>query len=151
MNTPNLATPPVNRTIYPLIAILAALIFLGGCYGTTNISNEETYSDYSAEALARGSNLYASYCLDCHGVKLDGKGPKSQYIANPPANLTEKSVHFSITGIQAILDYPHYSHETIRNSIKYGNEIMPALDAILTRSEINDLTNYIASEIRKVD
>ena len=140
-----------NRTIYPLIAVIAGLIFLGGCYATTNIGEEESNANYSAEALARGSSLYASYCLDCHGQNLDGNGPKSQYIENPPADLTQKSVHFSTRGIQGILDYPHYSHETIRDRIEYGNEIMPALDVILTRSEIDDLTNYIASEIRKVE
>ena len=147
MNTTNQAARSASRAIYPLAAMMA----LVGCYATTNISNEETNASYSAEALARGSSLYASYCLDCHGQNLDGNGPKSQYIENPPADLTQKSVHFSTRGIQGILDYPHYSHETIRDRIEYGNEIMPALDVILTRSEIDDLTNYIASEIRKTE
>ena len=151
MKTTNQAARSGNRTFYPLTTVMAALMLLGGCYVTTNVSNEETNPNYSAEALARGSNLYASYCLDCHGENLDGKGPKSQYIVNPPADLTQKAVHFNTSGIQGIVDYPHYSHETIRDRIKYGNEFMPALDVILTRSEIDDLTNYIANEIRKME
>ena len=139
------------RIVYPHIPVLSFVLLLAGCYATTNISNEETNSNYSSEALARGGDLYASYCLDCHGVNLDGQGPKSQYIENPPADLTQKSIHFSTTGIQGIVDYPHYSHETIRDRIKHGNETMPALDVILTRSQIDDLTNYIAHEIRKVE
>ena len=130
---------------------MAVLALLGGCYATTNIGKGDTNYQSSAEALARGKDLYDSYCLECHGENLDGRGPKSQYIENPPADLTQKSVHINTTGIQAIIDYPHYSHETIRDRIKYGNEIMPALDVILTREEIDDLTNYIAQEIRKVD
>lgn len=44
-------------------------------------------------AVAQGGNpktgqaVYEQHCLRCHGDKLDGRGPDSQYLIVPPADL----------------------------------------------------------------
>ena len=130
------------------LPVLAGLWLLSGCYATTNIGNDEINYQASPASLANGKALYQSYCLECHGADLTGNGPRAAELENQPADLTAKTLHFSSTGIKGVLDYPHYSHETLQDRIKHGNSTMPPLDELLSRAEINDLTNYISAEIR---
>ena len=48
----------------------------------------DTEAPSSAPILARGAVVYASYCLACHGVQGDGKGPAARVYLPRPANFT---------------------------------------------------------------
>ena len=39
-----------------------------------------------------GQAVYIQYCLRCHGEKLDGNGPKAQYLIVRPANFQSQSL-----------------------------------------------------------
>ena len=129
--------------------IIVVCLLLTGCYATTNLNNSELNYIPDQDSLSQGEHLYTGYCLQCHGADFTGNGPMANELKVKPANLKEKSFHFTQTSIKGVVDYPHYSHETIRDKIKYGNHVMPALKEVLTKDEINTLVNYISYAIRQ--
>lgn len=42
-----------------------------------------------AEKVKEGSELYAAYCLMCHGETGVGNGPMAELLKNPPSDLTK--------------------------------------------------------------
>jgi mono/diheme cytochrome c family protein len=139
---------PFTKLGQKYLLILACAI-LGGCYATTNINNEELNYIPSDDTLEVGQNLYDIHCHVCHGSDLSGNGPKAATLEKKPANLKDKSLHFTSTAIKGVFDYPHYSSETVSDKIKYGNSVMPPLKKVLSKKEIEDLTDFITAEIRK--
>jgi mono/diheme cytochrome c family protein len=135
--------------VFKLLLLAAASSLLSGCYVAPNIGNEELYYAADDEILAQGKTLYEAYCFSCHGADLKGTGPDALKQVKPPADLTAKSFHLTQTAIKGVLDYPHYSHETIQDKIKYGNEVMPPLGDVLDSKEIESITQYISITIRK--
>ena len=131
--------------------ILPVLLSAGltGCYATTNLGNEELVYVADEATLSLGSELYVQYCLECHGSSMTGDGPKAETLEVEPANLRGKSFHLTQTSIKGVLDYPHYSHEAIQDKIKYGNQTMPPLRDVLSREEVEAITQYISYEIRQ--
>jgi len=130
------------------ILFIFAVVALSGCYATTNLNNEALNYVPDKESLSKGHDLYKNYCQDCHGSELRGNGPKASTLDVKPANLREKSLHFTATAIKGVMDYPHYSHEAIEDKAQYGNAIMPPLKDVLSKAEIKNLTDYISVEIR---
>ncbi|MCA9237267.1 MAG: c-type cytochrome [Planctomycetales bacterium] len=51
----------------------------------------------SEERLARGAELYAQYCVQCHGVNGDGNGPLAVYLNPRPRNYTAGVFKFVAT------------------------------------------------------
>jgi mono/diheme cytochrome c family protein len=135
--------------LYQKYLVIFVCTLLGGCYATTNLNNEELNSIPDDDTIKAGLNLYNIHCQKCHGSDLSGNGPKAVTLQKKPANLKDKSLHFTPTAIKGVFDYPHYSSETISDKIKYGNSVMPALDKVLSRKEIEELTYFITTEIRK--
>ena len=136
------------RQIRNHILLIMSIILLGGCYAATNIGNEDTYYTPTPETLALGEELYVQYCIQCHGEGMKGDGPEAGLQKKPPADLTAKGVHLTQTSIKGVLDYPHYSHEAIKDKIKYGNGVMPPLKDIRRNSDIEAITQYISTTIR---
>ena len=134
--------------VFKLLFLAAASGLLSGCYAATNIGNEDLNYVADDEILAQGKTLYEAYCLSCHGADLKGTGPDALKQVKPPADLTAKSFHLTRTAIKGVLDYPHYSHETIQDKIKYGNQVMPPLGDVLDSKEIESITQYISITIR---
>ena len=130
------------------VFLLLVILALSGCYATTNLNNEELNYTPDEESLSKGQDLYQEYCQDCHGSDLTGNGPRASTLEVKPANLREKSLHFTPTAIKGVMDYPHYSRETIEDKVQYGNNTMPPLKDILNKKEIKYLTDYISIEIR---
>ena len=126
-------------------------VTLGGCYVSSNLDNEQPNYTPSEEVLARGEALYQEWCLDCHGPDLKGDGPKAEGMEIRPEDLTEKALHLTPVDIKVVMDYPHYSHETIKDRIKYGNNAMPPLKELLSDEQIDDLTLYVSHRIREAD
>jgi mono/diheme cytochrome c family protein len=129
--------------------LLLAILVLSGCYATTNLNNEELNYIPDQASLSKGQDLYQDYCQDCHGSDMTGNGPSASTLEVKPANLREKSLHFTPTAIKGVMDYPHYSRETIQDKVKYGNSTMPPLKDFLNKQEIKNLTDYISVEIRR--
>ncbi len=132
----------------PGLILLLTSLFLAGCYATTNLHNEQLNYVPGQESLSRGHDLYQDYCQECHGSDLTGSGPRASTLEEKPANLKEKSLHFTFTAIKGVIDYPHYSRETIEDKVQFGNDIMPPLKDILSDEDIRNLTDYISTEIR---
>ena len=122
---------------------------LGGCYVSSNLDNEQPNYTPSEEIIARGAALYETWCIDCHGPDLKGDGPSAETMTVKPEDLTEDGLHLTPVEIKVVMDYPHYSLETIKDRIKYGNEAMPPLKELLSREEIDDLSLYVSYRIRE--
>jgi mono/diheme cytochrome c family protein len=137
-----------NLLFQPRFFLLFVILGLSGCYATTNLNNEELNYIPAQESISKGQDLYQDFCQDCHGSDLTGNGPSASTLDVKPANLREKSLHFTPTAIKGVMDYPHYSRETIQDKVKYGNSAMPPLKDILNKEEIKNLTDYISVEIR---
>ena len=133
------------------IVFVLFTLSLCGCYASTNLNNKDQYYVPDATTIEQGKISYQKYCIECHGENLDGNGPKAALLDPKPANLREKSLHFTQTAIKGVIDFPHYSRESIEDRIKYGNEAMPPLRDLLSSTEIENLVSYISVTIREDD
>ncbi len=84
-------------------------------------------------SIARGEELFAINCAQCHGADAKGDGPVAVYLQNKPANLTSLAV-------QALTDGGIFI--TITSGVQ-GK--MPALNENFTVLERWDLVNYVRS------
>jgi mono/diheme cytochrome c family protein len=99
-------------------------------------------------AVARGRQLFRTYCATCHGTSGHGDGPMAQYLRVPPANLTTiaarnkglfpaEAVHRGIDGRQAVR-----AHGDSAMPI-WGDAFSPAESTASAR--IRDLVVYVES------
>ncbi len=88
-------------------------------------------------SLERGKKVYEDFCVGCHGLVGDGRGPAAQYLDPPPLNFTLLKRHL-IDGkyIGGILYYQ------IMNGIT--GTAMPYFKRALESAKIWDVSNYIA-------
>ena len=88
-------------------------------------------------SLARGKKIYEDFCVGCHGLVGDGRGPAAQYLNPPPVNFTLLKRHL-IDGkyIGGILYYQ------IMNGIT--GTAMPYFKRALESAKIWDVSNYVA-------
>ncbi|MBF0240001.1 MAG: cytochrome c [SAR324 cluster bacterium] len=133
--------PKALKSIFAGILI----VLLTGCSGPLNINqNEQKYlSNLDVESVQRGKDLYQNNCQFCHGEKGQGDGPKAEKLDKKPANLTERGVHITQYGMRAVVDFPHYSPDSVKLRVKYGNDTMPGYKEKLTDQDLQDITNYI--------
>ena len=141
----------IARKFNRVSLVLALPFVLAGCYASTNVGNEPQLYQPDPESIAAGRALYEQYCLECHGAGLRGDGPAADSLDRKPADLNQKSLHYTQTAIKGVIDYPHYSREAITDRIKSGNSEMPPLKDVLNRQEISALADYISTAIRDVD
>jgi len=74
----------MKSTVLKASGILMALIFLLSLPWPLATAQE-------MEVIAGGEIEYQSHCAVCHGVDASGNGMMRQYLALPPANLTQLS------------------------------------------------------------
>jgi mono/diheme cytochrome c family protein len=84
-----------RTTIAVLAALLAACSSSDGPASLPPGLDEARLS--SAEARARGRNLYLQHCSLCHGEHGDGRGLRQLAFARPPRDFTDATWRRSVT------------------------------------------------------
>src|SRR5512135_3783312 len=92
-------------------------------------------------AAARGHEAYDKYCISCHGVEGDGRGPTADWIDPRPRVLTSGVFKFRSTA-SGELPTDADLLKTITNGLHNTN--MPRW-APLTERERTDLVQYVKS------
>jgi putative copper resistance protein D len=94
-----LAGIPSHRLRWVLLAIgvLAVVWFAPRLLALTAPAFPTTFitspTDYSAQSIAVGADLYAQRCAGCHGPRGRGDGPDAKNLQPPPPDLTAFKVH----------------------------------------------------------
>jgi mono/diheme cytochrome c family protein len=100
-----------------------------------------------AAAIARGQQLYQTYCLMCHGADGKGTGPVAKGLPHPPADLTH---HFH----RAPGDGDAYLFWRISEGgqvepFKASQSAMPAYKTVLSEDQRWDVLAYVHAEFHK--
>jgi mono/diheme cytochrome c family protein len=82
-------------------------------------------------SIARGKNLFKTYCSGCHGPEGLGDGPAAAGLNPKPPNLMKMA--------------GHHTDGDIAWKIENGKGAMPAWKGRLKEKDIWDLTNFIQS------
>ncbi|MDC1174139.1 c-type cytochrome [Bacteriovoracaceae bacterium] len=92
----------------------------------------------SADTLNKGKQIYAEYCMACHGVDGDGKGVAHKGLEVPPRNFKLGIIKFGdvVSG-----DLPH--DESIYKSLKHGLKGSAMLEWDLKPGQMNAVWQYI--------
>lgn len=80
----------------PLVAI-AVLLFATSCDRETWDPDDllKGSSERETAILARGRDLYGTYCVGCHGAQGDGEGPAARFLSPKPRDLRKAKVKFA--------------------------------------------------------
>ena len=97
-------------------------------------------SSVSAETrpgnLNNGQKLYQQHCLNCHGARLDGKGPVAASLRVPPPDF-----HTYLSRVKGDLE--------LEVTIRRGRKLtyMHQWDTLLRDQQVYDLIAYIRSAV----
>ena len=100
------------------------------------ITSKPLLSRDGADATAfRGSVVFHTYCVTCHGANADGKGRAAKLYDPPPANLRESDKN------------AEYMKLIVRIGGKAvaRSQYMPPWGEELTEEQISDVTAYLQS------
>jgi len=99
----------------------------------THFNINMPFPDQLQGNLNRGSQLYKTNCVACHGEEGDGRGPRAYFINPKPRN-------FLHTNSRASLNRP-----TLFEAISKGRlrTEMPAWEKVLTRQQVADVGEYV--------
>lgn len=91
--------------------------------------------DSPEASIFRGSIVFNSYCILCHGRDADGKGRAAKLYSPPPANLVTSDKN------------DQYKEMIVRRGGKFmgRSEFMPPWDQELTNEQIGDLVTFLRS------
>lgn len=92
----------------------------------------------SIDGLARGAAIYATYCVQCHGVNGDGRGELAKHLDPAPRDYTQGIFKFTSTtnGTPRKSDLVN----TIRRGVRGTS--MPSF-ATLSDDELGDVIDYV--------
>jgi mono/diheme cytochrome c family protein len=100
-----------------------------------------------AAAIARGAQLFQTYCLMCHGADGKGTGPLARGLPHPPADLTH---HFHrAPGDGDAYLFWRVSEGGQVEPFKSSQSAMPAFKAILSEDQRWDVLAYVHTEFHK--
>jgi mono/diheme cytochrome c family protein len=100
-----------------------------------------------AAAVARGQQLYQTYCLMCHGADGKGTGPVAKGLPHPPADLTH---HFHrAPGDGDAYLFWRVSEGGQVEPFKSSQSAMPAYKTVLSEDQRWDLLAYVHAEFHK--
>ena len=95
-------TPGVKPHEAPLLILEPGIVPIHGGDATYRLTPAiDLVSPLNRQAsttIARGKNLYAVYCAQCHGINLDGNGTVGQSFQPLPANLRSPAVQAKTEG-----------------------------------------------------
>jgi mono/diheme cytochrome c family protein len=83
----------------------------------------------AAPDMAKGRNLYAVYCLRCHGPKGEGNGPMAAMLGNV-GNLADPTISQRLPA------------EKMKELIKAGKNKMPAFGPVFSEDQINQVVAF---------
>ncbi|MDL1901496.1 c-type cytochrome [Anaerolineae bacterium CFX9] len=89
---------------------------------------------YTAGQLARGRELYAQHCAECHGERGAGDGPRAAELAGSPGDLTD-AAEMSVLSDQVI-------YNIISEGVGLPDEAMPGFHDVLNEDERRDLAKF---------
>jgi mono/diheme cytochrome c family protein len=135
---PSRQAPPKSKTVY-FVALF--LIFVLGSvaliYGVSNWAAAERAkklpnpAPLTEENLKAGKEIYTKHCVQCHGERGDGNGPKSQELSVEPGNFTDARKMSTLTDGQLYWQ------------ITKGRNPMPAFEDKLAEMERWQAVDYI--------
>jgi mono/diheme cytochrome c family protein len=100
-----------------------------------------------AAAVARGQQLYQTYCLMCHGADGKGTGPVAKGLPHPPADLTH---HFHrAPGDGDAYLFWRVSEGGQVEPFKSSQSAMPAYKTVLSEDQRWDVLAYVHAEFHK--
>ncbi len=88
-----------------------------------------------------GHALYIQNCVQCHGIKGNGEGPRAYFIFPRPRNFTRESS-------RKRFNRPALYHSISKG--KLGTE-MPAWDVVMTPQQIADISEYVFRTFIRAD
>jgi mono/diheme cytochrome c family protein len=100
-----------------------------------------------AAAIARGQQLYQTYCLMCHGADGKGTGPVAKGLPHPPADLTH---HFHrAPGDGDAYLFWRVSEGGQVEPFKSSQSAMPAYKTVLSEDQRWDVLAYVHAEFHR--
>jgi mono/diheme cytochrome c family protein len=100
-----------------------------------------------AAAIARGQQLFQTYCLTCHGADGKGTGPLAKGLPHPPADLTH---HFHrAPGDGDAYLFWRVSEGGQVEPFQSSQSAMPAFKAVLSEDQRWDVLAYVHAEFHK--
>jgi len=100
-----------------------------------------------ATAIARGHQLFQTYCLMCHGSDGKGTGPMARTLPHPPADLTH---HFHrAPGDGDAYLFWRVSEGGQVEPFKSSQSAMPAFKAVLSAEQRWDVLAYVHAEFHR--
>jgi mono/diheme cytochrome c family protein len=100
-----------------------------------------------AAAVARGEQLFQTYCLMCHGTDGKGTGPMAKTLPHPPADLTHHFHRASGDG-DAYLFW-RVSEGGQVEPFKSSHSAMPAFKTVLNDDQRWDVLAYVHTQFHK--
>ena len=101
----------------------------------------------NAAAIARGEQLFQTYCTMCHGTDGKGTGPLARGLAHPPADLTH---HFHrAPGDGDAYLFWRVSEGGQVEPFKSMQSPMPAFKAVLSEDQRWDVLAYVHAQFHK--
>jgi mono/diheme cytochrome c family protein len=98
-------------------------------------------------AIARGAQLYQTYCLMCHGADGRGQGPAAKGLPHAPADLTH---HFHrAPGDGDAYLFWRVSEGGQVEPFKSSRSTMPAYKSVLSEEERWDVLAYVHAQFHK--
>ena len=91
--------------------------------------------DILGNPIKRGEAVFKHNCIQCHGVKGNGKGPAAHLYNPPPANLTTSDKN----------DMYKEMIITLGGEAMGRSKVMPSWKKELSSQEIQDVVQYINS------
>jgi mono/diheme cytochrome c family protein len=92
---------------------------------------------------ARGKELYALYCVSCHGEKGDGKGPVGMTLQPPPRDFTTAGFLYGGT------DQDIFDVITNGAAAKGGSALMTPWGAVISEEDRWSIVRYVRSLEKK--
>jgi mono/diheme cytochrome c family protein len=100
-----------------------------------------------AAAIARGQQLFQTYCLMCHGADGKGTGPVAKGLPHPPADLSH---HFHrAPGDGDAYLFWRVSEGGQVEPFKSSQSVMPAFKTVLSEDQRWDVLAYVHAEFHK--
>lgn len=95
---------------------------------------------FSQDDRSHGEQVYATYCVGCHGEDGRGDGPAAEFLNPRPRNFVDGDYKYFHFGEEGPLPSEDSLLITVRNGLPGSS--MPAFP-LLTEQEIRDVTAYV--------